>query len=77
MYLQQVALISALVQADTALRKLDEVILRLIKLEHLHVAALVNGACVEQELVGRDTEQRLGHFAHLFLIKVLQILRGQ
>ena len=77
MYLQQVALISALVQADTALGKLDKVILRLIQLEHLHVAALVDGACVEQELVGRDAEQRLGHLTHLFLIKVLQILRCQ
>ena len=77
MYLQQVALVAALVQTDTALGKLDEVILRLIKLEHLHVAALVNRACVKQELVRRDAEQRLGHFAHLFLIKVLQILRCQ
>ena len=75
MYLQQVALVAALVQTDTALGKLDEVILRLIQLEHLHVAALVNRACVKQELVRRDAEQRLGHFAHLFLIKVLQILR--
>ena len=77
MYLQQVAFVAALVQADTALRELDEIVFRLIQLEHFHVAALVDGARVEQELVGRDTEQRLGHFAHLFLIKVLQILRCQ
>ena len=77
MYLQQVALISALVQADTALRKLDEVILRLIKLEHFHVAAFIDGACVEQELVGRDGKQRLCHLADALLVKVFEILRGQ
>ena len=77
MYLQQVALVAALVQTDTALGKLDEVILRLNQLEHLHVAALVNGACVEQELVRRDAEQRLCHLADTLLVKVLQILTCQ
>ena len=77
MYLQQVALVAALVQTDTALGKLDEVILRLIQLEHFHVAAFINGARVEQELVGRDGKQRFCHLADAFLIKVLQILRGQ
>ena len=77
MYLQQVALIAALVQTNAALRKLDEIVFRFIQLEHFHVAAFVDGARVEQELVGRDGKQRLCHLADAFLIKVLQILRGQ
>ena len=77
MYLQQVALIAALVQANAALRKLDEIVFRLIQLEHLHVRSLVDGARVEQELVGRDGKQRLCHLADAFLIKIFQILRGQ
>ena len=68
MYLQQVALVAALVQTDTTLGKLDEVILRLIQLEHFHVAAFINGARVEQELVGRDGKQRFCHLADAFLI---------
>ena len=56
MYLQQIALVAALVQAYAALRKLDEVIFRLVQLEHFHVAAFIDGARIEQELVGWDAE---------------------
>ena len=52
MNLQQVSLIAALIQADAPLRKLDEVVFRLLQLKHIHVGSLVDGAGVEQELVG-------------------------
>ena len=54
--LQQIALVAALVQADATLRKLDKVIFRLIQLEHFHVGSLIDGARIEQKLVGRDAE---------------------
>ena len=77
MNLQQVSLIAALIQADAPLRKLDEVVFRLLQLKHIHVGSLVDGAGVEQELVGRDAEQGLCHLTDAFLVKVLQILTGQ
>ena len=52
MNLQQVSLIAALIQADAPLRKLDEVVFRLLQLKHIHVGSLVDGAGVEQELAG-------------------------
>ena len=74
---QQISLVATLVQADTALGELDEIVFRLIQLEHLHIAALVDGPCVEQELVGRDAEQRLCHFTDTLLVKIFQILTCQ
>ena len=74
---QQVALVAALVQAGTSLWELDEFVFRFLQLEHLHIGTLIDGASVEQELVRRDAEQRLGHLTDALLIEVLQILTGQ
>ena len=46
---QQIPLVAALVQADTALGELDEVILCLIQLEHLHIAALVGRVNIKRD----------------------------
>lgn len=54
----------------------DEVVLRLLQLEQIHIKPLVNGAAVEDELVGRDSEQGLGQLPDALPVKVLQILRG-
>lgn len=74
---QQIPLVAALVQANTSLGELDEVVLGFLQLEHLHVGPFVDRACVEEELVGRDAEQGLCHFTDALLIEVLQILTGQ
>ena len=65
MYLQQIPLVAALVQADAPLGGLDEVVFALLQLEHIHVGLLVDGPCVEEELVRRDGEQGLGHLTDL------------
>ena len=77
MNLQQVSLIAALVQADAALGELDEIVFRLLQLEHIHVGPLVDGAGIEQKLVRRDAEQGFGHLTDALLVEVLQILTGQ
>lgn len=53
MNLQQISFIAALVQADAALGELDEIVFRLLQLEHIHVGPLVDGAGIEQKLVRR------------------------
>gem|GEM_PF-2183805 len=77
MNLQQISFIAALVQADAALGELDEIVFRLLQLEHIHVGPLVDGAGIEQKLVRRDAEQGFGHLTDALLIEVLQILTGQ
>ena len=74
---QKVSLVATLVQADTPLGKLDEIVLGFLQLEHIHVGALVDGACVEEKLMGRDAEQGLGHLPNALLVEVLQVLTGQ
>ena len=77
MYFQQIAFVAAFVQTDASLRELDEVVLRILQLKHVHVRLLVDGACVEQKLMGRDGEQRLRHLSHTLLVEVLKVLGGQ
>ena len=46
-------------------------------MEAIHVEPFVDGASVEQILVGRDGEQGLGQLGHTGEHEVLQVLRGQ
>ena len=67
---------AALEQAFAAACVLDEFELRLVQLQHIHVEPLADRAGVEQELVGRDGEQRFCHLPHALLVEVLQVLRS-
>ena len=60
MNLQQIPLVAAFEQAHTPLGESDEVVLRLLQLEQIHIKPLVNGAAVKDELVRRNGKQRLG-----------------
>ena len=75
--LQQIPFVAALIQADAPLGVSDELELRRLQLEIVHVEAPVDAAGIEQELVGGDGEQGPGQFPDALHIKVLQILRGQ
>ena len=75
MDLQQVPLIAAFEQAHAPLGEADEAVLSLLQLEQIHIEPLVDGAAVEDELVGRDGEQGLGQLPDAFPVKVLQICR--
>ena len=77
MNLQQIPLISALIQAHAPLRIADELKLRRLQLKVIHVEPLVDAAGVEEKLVGRDSEQRPGQFPDAVHIEVLQVLRGE
>lgn len=57
MDLQQIPLVTALVEADAPLGIADEFELSRLQLEVVHIELLVHAACVEQELVGGDGEQ--------------------
>ena len=75
--LQQIPFVAALIQADAPLGVSDELELRRLQLEVVHVEPSIYTAGIEQELVGGDGEQRPGQFPDALYIKVLQILRGQ
>ena len=77
MGLQQIPFVATLVETHAELEKHDAVILRLIQLEHLHIAALIDRTGAKRKLVGRDGKQRLDHLADIYLVEVLNVLRGQ
>ena len=67
MDLQQIPFISAAVETDAPLGETDEVVLRLLQLQGLHVELLVHSAGIEQELMGRDREEGFGQLPDPFL----------
>ena len=67
---------AALEQTFAAACAVDELELRLVQLQHIHVEPFADRAGVKQELVRRDSEQRLCHLPHALLVEVLQVLRG-
>lgn len=75
--LQQIPLISALVEACAPLGVADELKLGLLQLEGVHIEPLVDGSGVEQKLVGWNGKQGLGELGHTGEEKVLQVLAGQ
>lgn len=72
--LQMIPLRAALEQAFASPCAPDELKLRLVQLQHIHVKPLANGTRIEQELVGWDSEQRFCHFPHALLVEILQVL---
>ena len=74
---QQVSFVAAFVEADAALRELDEIKLAVFQLEHIHIRAPVNGTGVEQELVRRNRKERLCHLAHTRLVEIFKVLACQ
>jgi len=72
--LKQIPLVAALVEADPPLGLANQLILFRFQLKEVHVEPFINGACVEQELVGGDGEQGPGQLPDTGLIEVLQIL---
>ena len=77
MDLQQIPFISAAVETDAPLGETDEVVLRLLQLQGLHVELFIHSAGIEQELMGWDREERFGQLPDSLLVEVLQILRSQ
>lgn len=77
MNFQQISLVAAFVEADAALRELDEIKFAVFQLEHIHIRAPINGTGVEQELVRRDGEERFCHLAHAWLVKIFKVLACQ
>ena len=71
---QQVPLVAALVEADTTLRVADELVLRFLQLEVVHVELLIHAAAVEDELMRRDGEERACQLGDAGEHEVLQIL---
>ena len=57
---QVVPFIAAFVEADPPLGLANQLILFRFQLKEVHVEPFINGACVEQELVGGDGEQGPG-----------------
>ena len=76
MHLQQIPLVAALEQAHATLWEADEIVFRFLQLKQVHIKSLVDRATVEDELMWRDREQRLGQLSDAIPVKVLQILRG-
>ena len=74
---QQVSFVAALIEADAAPRKLDEVELPILQMEHIHIGAAVNGTGVEQELMWWDRKERFCHLAHAWLVKIFEVLACQ
>ena len=77
MDLQQIPFISAAVETDAPLGETDEVVLRLLQLQGLHVELFIYSASIEQELMGWDREEGFGQLPDSLLVEVLQILRSQ
>ena len=76
MDLQQIPLVTALEQANAPLGESDQIVFRFVQLEQVHIEPLVDGAAVEDELMGRDGKQGLGQFPDALPVKVFQVLRG-
>lgn len=56
--LQKVSFVSAFEKASAALRILDEVVLRFLELQSVHIITGIDIAPVEKELMRRDTAHR-------------------
>ena len=76
-HLQQIPLIAAAVQVMSPLTAVDQIILRLLHLQGIHIVPGVDLPRIEQELVGGDGEQRLGHLPDVGDQKILDVLGGQ
>ena len=59
--LQKVSFVSAFEKAGAALRVLDEVVLRFLKLQSVHIITGIDIAPVEKELMCRDRKEGLCH----------------
>lgn len=59
--LQEVSLISALEETSTAFRVLDEIVLRLLELQSVHIITGIDIAAVEEELMRRNGKEGLCH----------------
>ena len=73
--LQEVSFITALEQTSTSFGMLDEIELGFFKLECIDIISCVDVTAVEEELMCRNREQRLGEFLDLGQKKILDILR--
>ena len=63
MYLQQIALVAAFIQADPSLGSVDQLVLRVLQLQHIHIPGFGDGAGEEQKLVVLDGFR--GKYAYL------------
>lgn len=59
--LQEVSFVSAFEKAGAALRVLDEVVLRFLKLQSVHIITGIDIAPVEKELMRRNGKEGLCH----------------
>ena len=69
-----IPLISALIQADTTLRELDQVVLRFLQLQGIHIKLLIDVPGIEQKSMCWDGEQGLRQFLDAFDVEVLKVL---
>jgi len=76
-YLQQISLIAALIEAYAPLGIADQFKLRLLQLEIVHIEPLIHATGIEEELVGGDGEERPGQVPDAVHIEVLQVLAGE
>lgn len=60
-----------------SLRIADETELGFFKLQCVHIFLWIDLSCIEQKVVGRNTEQRLGEFFDFRKQKVLDVLTCQ
>lgn len=74
---QAVSFVAAFVKAHASLRVSRQLIFRGFKLQVVNVELLVHRSCVEQELMRRDSEQRLCQLSDSLEIEVLEVLRGK
>ena len=77
LYLQEISFVTALEETSTSFGILDEIELTFFKLECIDIISCVDITAVEEELMSRNREQRLGEFLDLGQKKILDILTGQ
>ena len=77
LYLQEISFVTALEETSTSFGILDEIKLTFFKLECIDIISCVDITAVEEELMSRNREQRLGEFLDLGQKKILDILTGQ
>ena len=77
MNLQQISLVSAAVQASSALRILYQAVFRLLNLKRIHEVCRRDVSGIEQKMVTRNTEHRLGKLLYFGQKEVLDILTAE
>lgn len=76
-HLQEISFVPALEKTGSAFGIFDEIKLGFFELECIDIISCVDITAVEEELMSRNREQRLGEFLDLGQQKILDILTGE